>query len=157
MVRLTGLYLVAIMLFALLSLSVPFSCKPLRRQQMAPRYTMTSSRKIELYLQKIASSGAPSTAGEMELIMLAADESMLAMLSSEITSSSKFKEAENRCKLIGRASVDAALQRFQRLIQQLDRSDGRPDISYDQLADRFYDFIGTALRTPGEAYLVMIC
>ena len=28
-----------------------------------------------------------------------------------------------------------------------------PDISYEQLADRYYDLVGTALRSPGQAWM----
>lgn len=58
------------------------------------------------------------------------------------------KERENQ----GREAVQAAVSKMQRLTLQLDRSDGRPDINPDVLAEKFYSFAATCLRTEGAAW-----
>ena len=56
----------------------------------------------------------------------------------------------------GRNEVEAAIKAFQRFTLQLDRSDGRPDISLPQLAEKFDDFISTCVRTDGAAWTAAI-
>lgn len=57
---------------------------------------------------------------------------------------------------IGRESVQTALKSIQRLMLQLDRSDGRPDFSPGLLASRYYDFVGTCLRSKGGAWTAVL-
>lgn len=57
---------------------------------------------------------------------------------------------------IGRESVQTALKTIQRLMLQLDRSDGRPDYSPGLLASRYYDFVGTCLRSQGGAWTAVL-
>ena len=56
----------------------------------------------------------------------------------------------------GRNEVEAAIKAIQRFTLQLDRSDGRPDISLPQLAEKFDDFIATCIRTDGAAWTAAI-
>ena len=56
----------------------------------------------------------------------------------------------------GRSEVEAAIKAFQRFTLQLDRSDGRPDISLPQLAEKFDDFVSTCVRTDGAAWTAAI-
>lgn len=143
----------AVMLLSMCSLTVQLSLPAVR----SSRHTVSMSNpRIDFYMRKIEIASSTMTCGELELAILAAGESKLAVISTEARNSPQFIDAQKRCEFTGRSSVDSALQRFQRLIQQLDRSDGRSDIPYDQLADRFYDLVGTALRTPGQAWMVYI-
>lgn len=57
---------------------------------------------------------------------------------------------------IGRESVQTALKNIQRLMLQMDRSDGRPDYSPGMLASRYYDFVGTCLRSQGGAWTAVL-
>jgi hypothetical protein len=66
---------------------------------------------------------------------------------------SRIDTIKKRCKK-DRELVEAAMHRFQRFTLQMDRSDGRPDLTYDILCDRYYDFMGTMLRNEGEAWRV---
>ena len=88
------------------------------------------------------------TSTEIELLLLHTDigESMKA----------QFPEAIANSEVKGRESVDSAMQRYQRLVQQMDRSDGRPDISFDTLSERYFEFIGTCIRTPGQAWMAAV-
>jgi hypothetical protein len=52
----------------------------------------------------------------------------------------------------GRSKVEQSIQIIQRLQLQLDRSDGRPDFTPDVLAEKYYDFLSTCLRTEGAAW-----
>lgn len=52
----------------------------------------------------------------------------------------------------GRDAVQAQIQAIQRLVIQLDRSDGRSDIGSDILAQKYYDFLCTCLRSDGPAW-----
>ncbi len=52
----------------------------------------------------------------------------------------------------GRECVGESLQKLQRLVMQLDRSDGRRDIKTHEIAERYIDAIGTCFRT-GERLL----
>ena len=56
----------------------------------------------------------------------------------------------------GREYVSAAVKTIQRFCLQLDRSDGRPDISFQTTAEKFYDFVMTCLRTEGPAWTAVI-
>ena len=56
----------------------------------------------------------------------------------------------------GRESVQTALKSIQRLMLQLDRSDGRPDFSPGLLASRYYEFVGTCLRSKGGAWTAVL-
>lgn len=56
----------------------------------------------------------------------------------------------------GRAEVEAAIKTFQRFTLQLDRSDGRPDITLVKLAEKYDDFVSTCLRTEGAAWTAAI-
>jgi hypothetical protein len=47
----------------------------------------------------------------------------------------------------GRECVGESLQKLQRLVMQLDRSDGRRDIKTPEIALRYIDAISTCLRT----------
>ena len=109
-------------------------------------------KSIDDYIQRISvSTKTPISGTELELLILSG-----AKLPTAVTSSDSYAEIAKVCESFGRQNVDEAMQRFQRLIQQLDRSDGRSDISYDVLSDRFYDFCGTCLRTKGEAWMAAI-
>jgi len=57
---------------------------------------------------------------------------------------------------IGRESVQTSLKSIQRLMLQMDRSDGRPDLSPGLLASRYYDFVGTCLRSKGGAWTAVL-
>jgi len=54
----------------------------------------------------------------------------------------------------GRESIDALVKSIQRLQLQLDRSDGRSDITSDVIADKYYEFLSACLRTEGGAWVV---
>eukprot|EP01036_Dinobryon_divergens_P027476 gene27477-36254_t len=51
------------------------------------------------------------------------------------------------------SDLGVATKAFQRLILQLDRSDGRPDIPINSLADKFYEFTSACLRCRGAVTL----
>lgn len=53
----------------------------------------------------------------------------------------------------GRDSIDTLVKGIQRLQLQLDRSDGRSDITSDIIADKYYSFLSTCLRTEGGAWV----
>ena len=53
----------------------------------------------------------------------------------------------------GRPCVDEAMKKVQRLQLQLDRSDGRTDITPDMISNIYFDFMSTCLRTEGGAWV----
>lgn len=55
-------------------------------------------------------------------------------------------------KTKGREAVAEAGKAIQRLQLMLDRSDGRPDMTSDMLAEKYSAFLSTCLRTPGGAW-----
>ncbi|KAJ1399594.1 hypothetical protein B484DRAFT_458303 [Ochromonadaceae sp. CCMP2298] len=59
---------------------------------------------------------------------------------------------KTRREATGREAVGESIATIQRLMLQLDRSDGRPDIKPDLLALKFNNFLGTCLRTEGAAW-----
>ena len=54
--------------------------------------------------------------------------------------------------LEGRAAVGDQIKAIQRLQLQLDRSDARTDLTSDLVADKYFQFLSTCLRTPGGAW-----
>ena len=56
----------------------------------------------------------------------------------------------------GRDAVGEAIKSTQRLQLMLDRSDGRPDLTPDLLAEKYSAFLSTCLRTPGGAWTATI-
>jgi len=55
-------------------------------------------------------------------------------------------------KLQGREAVGDQIKTIQRLQLQLDRSDGRSDLTSDFVADKYFDFLSACLRTEGGAW-----
>lgn len=53
----------------------------------------------------------------------------------------------------GRSNVEDSIKKVQRLQLQLDRSDGRTDITPDMISNTYYDLISTCLRTEGGAWV----
>jgi hypothetical protein len=83
---------------------------------------------------------ASSSTMQMEL-----DEEM-SNLHAEIVA--PFVEASN-----GRNSVEENMKKVQRMQLQLDRSDGRSDITSDVIATSYYELLSTCLRTEGGAWV----
>lgn len=54
--------------------------------------------------------------------------------------------------LEGREKVGDQIKVIQRLQLQLDRSDARSDLTSDLVADKYFQFLSTCLRTPGGAW-----
>ena len=54
----------------------------------------------------------------------------------------------------GRDAVGEGIKATQRLQLQLDRSDGRSDLTSDHVADKYCSFLSTCLRTEGGAWTV---
>jgi hypothetical protein len=54
----------------------------------------------------------------------------------------------------GRDAVGEGVKATQRLQLQLDRSDGRSDLTSDHVADKYFSFLSTCLRTEGGAWTV---
>lgn len=52
-----------------------------------------------------------------------------------------------------RPQIEACVKNIQRLQLQLDRSDGRSDITSDIIADKYFEFCSTCLRTDGGAWV----
>jgi hypothetical protein len=63
---------------------------------------------------------------------------------------------KQRATSIGRDSVQASLKSIQRLMLQMDRSDGRPDLPSGLLASKHYDFVSTCLRSKGGAWTAVL-
>lgn len=55
-----------------------------------------------------------------------------------------------------RQAVGDSVKSIQRLQLQLDRSDGRPDFTSDVLAEKYFHFLSTCLRTEGGAWTVTL-
>ena len=104
---------------------------------------------LESQIQRLSNSEITNT--EMELILLHTDN-----IGDSAKSLPQYSEAIANMKMMGRESVDSAMQRYQRLVQQMDRSDGRPDISCDELSTRYFDFVGTCVRSPGQAWMAAV-
>eukprot|EP01038_Epipyxis_sp_PR26KG_P012362 gene12362-16581_t len=56
----------------------------------------------------------------------------------------------------GREAVDKSIKAIQRLMLMLDRSDGRPDFTPDVLANKYYDFVSTCLRSGKTTWLAVL-
>lgn len=117
-------------------------------------YLNRAYKLSRLPLESVSSSHFEShimTDTEIELLIINNYESKLDLISP--VEKSRIDTIKKRSKK-DRELVDAAMQRFQRFTLQMDRSDGRPDLTYDILCDRYYDFMGTMLRNEGEAWRV---
>ena len=117
-------------------------------------YLNRAYKLSRLPLESVSSSHFEShimTDTEIELLIINNYESKLDLISP--VEKSRIDTIKKRSKK-DRELVEAAMQRFQRFTLQMDRSDGRPDLTYDILCDRYYDFMGTMLRNEGEAWRV---
>ena len=144
-----GHLILYLLLFSSLSFSInrllsPRGCK---RSHVAHRLTRSD---LEGQIQRLDNANE-ITSTEVELILLHTDH-----VGDSVKSLPQYSEASANMQMKGRESVDSAMQRYQRLVQQMDRSDGRPDISIDVLSDRYFDFIGTCVRTPGQAWMAAV-
>lgn len=91
-------------------------------------------------------SGLNPLKTEVELFL---DHSNDVPLPPVIVSNPWYPSTVEQRKIRGREAVQSATQTIQRLIIQLDRSDGRSDMTSEVLANKFYDFLSTCLRSDG--------
>ena len=147
-----GLIIVLTLVFLVLGTSIRLNRRP-SSLSCTPRYDAANT-KIEVYVERLVSNPNATTLVEFEMLL---KHVSFKDLPSSVTSITRFKKLfENMAKFRGRESVDAAMKRYQRFVQQLDRSDGRPDIGYDVLSEKYLDFISICLRTSGEAWMVAV-
>ena len=76
--------------------------------------------------------------------------------SNKLTSAEVPADRLTEYSVKGREAVGEQIKTIQRLQLQLDRSDGRPDFTSDILADKYYKFLSTCLRTEGGAWTATI-
>jgi hypothetical protein len=90
---------------------------------------------------------------ETEMIL---DNDKKTNLPNSIIESDSFKELIKIREIKDRSAVESSVNSIQRLILQLDRSDGRPDFTADVLASKYYNFVSTCLRCGGTAWTAVL-
>ena len=108
---------------------------------------------------KVVASGSVAltsiTAAEIDMLLQRRPQGSLTQ-ADFVGQEALFDDRVARHGKSGRAEVEAAIKTFQRFTLQLDRSDGRPDITLAKLAEKDDDFVSTCLRTEGAAWTAAI-
>lgn len=141
----------------LVSLGLWLACTAGLRQALGlSPASLLRSRAVSNSAESAAANQLLLLKSEIELLLNASPatgESVDAQfLQAEICSKEKgaaqwVEEVVSEQKVCGKEAVEQVVQEAQRLLLQLDRSDGRPDLSAPVLANRFYALAATCLRT----------